>query len=418
MKILPSLHRSRIRPLAWLAALLCCAGLASAQGGELKVVLRYDDYSAGSRTETERALFRLTHELGIGVLVGVIPFSAAAEPTTEVPAAAPDLFLPPEKLALLKEYAALNAIEIGIHGFVHADNRGATAASEFAGLPVERQYRLLRTAKAAMESAARSNVRLFIPPFNTYDENTLRALDQAGYRLLSAGAGGPVLEQGALTYLPGGPYPQRLKDAIATALARGHTDALVVSTLHPYDIVGSVGSLPEFRRGAAQLSLDELQRSLTDLKGLDGVRFVGIDRIFEEDLSAQRLQSNLRLNTSLVTRYRLVPEALNTYPLPGLYYSTDGADRLYRSQLLWLAAIYGTLFALVTALSRTVVHLLSSRWRSVRGVALAMGGAGISAVVLASHYRGFYLSVATVLTCSLGLLLGSALARRRVHGSG
>ena len=407
-----------MRPLAWLAVLLYCVGLTSAQGGELKVVLRYDDFSAGSRTETERALFKLAQELGAGVLVGVIPFATAAEPTQESPAAAPDLALPPEKLALLKEYAAQKVIEIGIHGFVHADNRAETRASEFAGLPLERQYQMLRTAKAAMESAAGSKVRLFIPPFNSYDENTLRALDQAGYTLLSAGAGGPVLDQGGLAYLPGGPYPQRLKAAIVTALARGHTDALVVSTLHPYDFVGSVGSLPEFRRGAAQFSLDEVKRSLTELKSLDGVRFVDIDRIFAEDLSAQRLQSNLRLNSSFVTRYRLVPDALNTYALPGLYYSTDSADRLYRSQLLWSALIYGTLFALVTVLSRAVVGRLSSRWQRIRSAALAVGAVGVSAVIFASHYRGFYLSAAAVLTGSLGLLIGTALAKRRVDKFG
>jgi len=270
MKVPLSRHRSGMRPQAWLAALLYCGVLTSAQGGELKVVLRYDDFSAGSRTETERTLFKLAQELGTGVLVGVIPFSPAAGQKQELPAAEPDLALPPEKLALLKEYAAQKVIEIGIHGFVHADNRAATRASEFAGLPLERQYQMLRTAKAAMESAAGSKARLFIPPFNSYDENTLRALDRAGYTLLSAGAGGPVLDQGGLAYLPGGPYPQRLKAAIVTALARGHTDALVVSTMHPYDFIGSVGSLPEFRRGAAQFSLDEVKRSLTALKSLDG----------------------------------------------------------------------------------------------------------------------------------------------------
>jgi len=272
--------------------------------------------------------------------VGVIPFSPAAAQTQELPASRAGLALPPQKLALLKEYAAQKVIEIGIHGFVHADNRAATGASEFAGLPLERQYQMLRTQRPPWRVPAGSKARLFIPHSTLTTRTPFAPSIRPAIRWLSAGAGGPVLDQGGLAYCPGGPIRRGSSAAIVTASARAHGCPRRVDTASLRLLLEALAAVPEFRReprNSASRSEAQPDRN----QSLDGVRFVDIDRIFAEDLSASGCDP-ICACTRVRDALSLVPDALNIYALPGLYYSTDSADRLYRSQLLWLRIDYGT----------------------------------------------------------------------------
>ena len=321
-----------------------------------------------------------------------------------------------KKINILQKYASQGVIEIAVHGFSHQNNAAANEPdSEFTGVPENTQSLLLSTAKASLEKATSSRINSFIPPYNRYDNKTLEALENNGYKLLSAGLGGPTLRGGNLTYLPGGPYPQRLKNLVLSALSKNHTDAIVVSTIHPYDIVESGAEMAGFRSGSPQINIQTLIDDLRQIKQLNDVRFMSIRELLEggEDLSTDRIQANLKLRESFVTRHRLLPEAFNVYPLSGLYYSQDSVNRMYFFQISAFSLLYGVLALLVTFITTAALRRFRNRVRNIKVLAGTISGGGIFALLAKSLSSGFYMTSAVGLICCTGVLVGIALNQWR-----
>jgi peptidoglycan/xylan/chitin deacetylase (PgdA/CDA1 family) len=350
--------------------LTCCLAIAllwasamPAEASQLRIVLRYDDYSHSSSADMEKDLFAAVGAVGGGILVGVVPFSDDAAVATGSETTTAAVGLDADKLGLLRDYVTQGVVEVAIHGASHTNAASQDhPKSEFAGLPEDSQSRSLRVARTALEAALGSRIDSFIPPYNRYDRQTLTALESSGFRLLSAGFGGPTLHEGTLTHLPAGPFPQALRDVVSEALSQGHTDALVILTIHPYDIAGSGEEMAAFRRGSPQISTQDLAGDLRQLHSFADVRFLTIDELLEdEDLSPMRLQANLKLRDSLVTRYRLVPDVLGIYPLEGLYYSRRSAQGMYLLQGAAFAVCYGGMAVLFAYLTLTLRRLLRDR---------------------------------------------------------
>jgi len=76
-----------------------------------------------------------------------------------------------------------------MHGYHHQAWR-TDKFSEFMGLSYSDQYDKLSAGKALLNSLGLS-VSLFTPPWDTYDETTVRALQKLNFRMLSAARGGP-----------------------------------------------------------------------------------------------------------------------------------------------------------------------------------------------------------------------------------
>jgi len=399
----------------FLASVLMFAGIQAAEATQLKIILRYDDYSGSSNANVEQALFEAARTMGGGVLVGVIPFPGSAYPTPESKQTPLVADLDEKKIDLLRRYASRGIVEIAVHGFSHKNNATEGPKSEFTGLPEKTQALLLSIAKASLEDAVGLKVRTFIPPYNEYDIQTLKALEDTGYKLISANPDGLTSQDRHLAYLPGGLYPQRLKDVVISALSKHQTDAIVISTIHPYDIVGAAREMPDFRRGSAQLSINNLIDDLRQIKQFNDVRFVSVDELFEtgEDLSSGRLKANSELTKSFVTRHRLLPEAFDAYPITGLYYSRESANRIYVLQNLAFTLLYGALALIVTFATKILLRRCRDRRRGITVLVAAISAGGVAALVIESLFRGLYITSALALTCCLGALSGIAVNRWR-----
>lgn len=410
--------RLYIKKWGYFAALIVLTVVQVAEATQLKIILRYDDYSRSSNLDVEQALFEATKSLGGSVLVGVIPFPGAKYPTQGTGGMPLVADLDEKKIGMLQRYASQGVIEIAVHGFSHKNNAAANEPnSEFTGIPEHTQSLLLSTAKASLEKATGLRINSFIPPYNQYDNQTLKALESNGYKLLSAGLGGPTLRGGNLTYLPSGPYPQRLKDLVLSALSKSHMDAIVVSTIHPYDIVESGAEMADFRSGSPKISIQTLIDDLRQIKQLNDVRFMSIRELFEsgEDLSPDRIQANLKLRGSFVTRHRLLPEAFNAYPLTGLYYSQDSVNRMYLFQISVFALLYGVLALLVTFITTAVLRRIRNRAKNIKVLAGAISVGGIFALLTKSLSSGFYITSAIGLICCIGVLVGIVLTAPRTR---
>ena len=399
---------------------LYCLTPCLAQAKNIKVILRYDDYSSYSNREArinvEKILFKAVRSIGGSVLVGVIPFPGRDYPdfssnTKDLP-----LDLTQDKRDLLINYSHDGTVIVGLHGFSHKNNVPTNRPDEYAefrGLPEEQQTFLLRTAKNVLKSTIGIDVKVFIPPFNKYDTSTLKALNATGFELISAGVnGGPAIPELPIRYLPSGVYPENLRKVVMSAIKHGHTDVIIVTTIHPYDIkeTGEADELPSFRSGK-QISIEKIEQYLHQLHDEKIVQISSVQKLIDdgEDLSAGRLNADLKLRTSFVSKHRLIPEVFNLYPLQGLYYKQTTSMRMYRNQIIAAICFYMSCF-----LVSCVGVLFLSKWLKIlRGntayLLVVFILIGIFSIGTRSYFSGFYLTSAVGLVICLGFLGGIAL---------
>ena len=80
-----------------------------------------------------------------------------------------------------------NLFEIALHGYTHQSLSSFHVRSEFKGLDYESQYKRIYLGKKILKEALNIEPVTFIPPFNTYDNNTVLALKNLGFKVISGG---------------------------------------------------------------------------------------------------------------------------------------------------------------------------------------------------------------------------------------
>ncbi len=315
---------------------------------KLKIFFRYDDFSNNSNLKAESELFKAIQSKKAGIIVGVIPYKDLKHPADKESFKGIQI-LSKDKSALLKKFHGLGIVDVAIHGFNHRDNNLLNYNSEFAGLPGKKQAQLLSIVKKEIEKELGFSVTAFVPPFNSFDTNTVSALEKEGYTLLSAGINAEIMSINSLKYLPGGPYPFKLRSVVKSAINKKQYDALIVCSMHPYDLKGFGEKLPDFRIDNKQISIKIFLNDLEFIHSLRNVQLISVSDMLEmdEDLSSSRFNANKKLWNSFITKHMLLPNifGLGLYPLSGLYYSFDAAAAMFRKQIVICALLY--LFILV-----------------------------------------------------------------------
>lgn len=308
-------------------------------------MLRYDDYSSFDTDPRviafERALFEGIRAVGGHLIVGVIPFPGVRHPQSEAPPEPLPLPLGADKRELLKRYVDMGVVTPAVHGFNHGNNRrDPDRASEFAGLPERQQILLLKVARGALQDGVGVDARVFVPPFNTYDAATLRAMHAAGFELISAGRSGATDATVPVRYLPSTVHPRDMRRAVATALRSGGEGALIVVTAHPYDFTDTGSPLPAFRAKESQISLAQWLGDLQALAQTEGVRFVSTEELLGEnaELTPERFRANERVRFGFVASLPRFLDVLRLRASDGIYFPTGEAQRLYVQQIAALTA--------------------------------------------------------------------------------
>ncbi len=399
------LWRGVVRALGlWLAFTFASETLSA---GTLKILVRYDDYTSKSATHIEKQLFEAVHRAGSRTLVGVIPFESAPYPQGQAVEMELERWLGPAKSELLRTYLDAGVLTLGLHGFAHHEN----AITEFRGMPDDRQRQLMAIGQRAFEKRLGTRANVFIPPYNTYDESTLAAATANGIGVLAAGGYVPLSDEPSVQILPGGVYPSRLAQTVAAALKRNDMDGIVFVLAHDYDFLGG-RPLPAFRGSDRQYPMERFVEDISRLRATPGVRFVSVEDLLGEPEKFSRSRLNMNLyGRSVVIRYQLLPEFLDLYATPGVYYSEERARGIHRR--LWIAttAIYGGLAALcavtLVALRRRYARQLdrASGWLLAGFVAAAVYG-GLHLV-----FNGGYTRTVILVTLCLGAALGLGLDR-------
>lgn len=136
--------------------------------------------------------------------------------------------------------ASDEVIEIALHGYLHVRLAAPPAPpTEFAGLTFAEQFNLIGAGKSHLESIFSKRIAGFVPPWNSFDTNTLKALEELGFQYISAGRDCPGRYQGPVRLIPRTAHLTDLQRVIKEAQRFGPANPVFVVVLHHYDFAES-----------------------------------------------------------------------------------------------------------------------------------------------------------------------------------
>lgn len=282
------------------------------------IILRYDDYRLykeyleGTSNEEEFVKFALVNNIKMSI--AVIPFDLSNEEMQNNEVL-------PSKIQLLTEGLRKNLFEICLHGYQHKNNAVKGAPSEFSGVPLPIQKIWIEKGRIKLESLIGVGVKVFVPPYNGWDQNTLIALTDNGFSILSA-EGGDFPKNNPINYFPYTATPKDLQYLLATNSISNNK--LIIVNIHPHD-------LPEDKN---RIGLSKLKKLLKEIK--DSNRKMELESF--EDAVAKRIvftQEELLNFSKMLSHIRF----WENLPLSGYLIRTKSlsANRpYYSSSILYL----------------------------------------------------------------------------------
>lgn len=204
------------------------------QKNQIIVVLRYDDYSSRSSTEIEVKIIDTLKKYKIPCTFAVIPYITAGD----VHHTSPDRVIPltPRKAAILKNAIKTGPLDVALHGYSHQTIRENGDYTEFSGSDYHSQCQRIAMGKGFLEQILDTRVLTFVPPWNSYDSETIRCLEKMRFRCISASMDGyATKESSQLKFLPATCELLDLRDAVESARYISEAQSVIVVLFHEYD---------------------------------------------------------------------------------------------------------------------------------------------------------------------------------------
>lgn len=186
-----------------------------------KILIRFDDICPTMNWAQWEKAKKMLDDKGVTALLGVVP--DCKDPELQIDEARPDFW---EYIKDLRK----QGFAIAMHGYNHQFELKADGLvtrnkiSEFAGLPYAKQLEKVRKGKEIFNSHG-IEVDTFFAPAHSYDDNTLKALAECGFKYVSDGLSSrPYMRQG-IKLLPcrsGGIPRMEKKKGFITAVVHAH----------------------------------------------------------------------------------------------------------------------------------------------------------------------------------------------------
>jgi peptidoglycan/xylan/chitin deacetylase (PgdA/CDA1 family) len=258
---------------------------------EVILVFRYDDFSSKSATYIEQQIFDLFKKHHLALTLGVVPYASTAPEINHHPQGV--IPLTPAKIEMLRQAQGAGTVDVALHGYSHLNLRPHSwrKATEFNGLDYQSQYLRLREGKDFLEQRLGTPIETFIPPWSTYDANTLLALEALKFRGISANLSGYDNPACSLKFLPCTCGLRDLRQVIEYAQRHGAYPQIVCVLFHEYDfreINYAVG------REIKQIGFQDLVDLVQWVAARKHITVRTIDQLFKGniDLSVQRYINN------------------------------------------------------------------------------------------------------------------------------
>ncbi|HSW01793.1 MAG TPA: DUF2334 domain-containing protein [Sedimentisphaerales bacterium] len=319
------------------SALPVC-GTTSAK--DITVVFRYDDPSARSNIDIERQLIDEFRRHGMSCTFAVVPYVCDGD--VHDPSPQQYLPLPGEKAMLFASAVQEGVLEIALHGYSHQTNEmHPEKYSEFAGLDYGEQVVRIERGREFLETQLGWPVLTFVPPWNTHDTNTLRAVERAGFRCVSSDMYGTPSSSAALRFVPATCELGQVKEGVRLARQIEDPAPLIVVLFHEYDFIES-GS------PRASATLRQLAETLRWLSTQNDVAV----RLMQEVPSADAVRYTK--NHWLRRVDQVLPLRLRATSYRPVYLSAEGLQDATRRTVTTAALFYTGLVLLVAATSYLV----------------------------------------------------------------
>jgi len=364
---------------------------------QVNVVFRFDDCSARSSTDMELRIIDAFRKNEASITLGVIPFVCVGD--VHDPSPQDIVSLTSIKGDILKTGFKDGILDIALHGYSH-QTISAEQMTEFSGLAYNSQVERLAKGKKLLEGMIDAPVTTFVPPWNKYDLNTLRALEGLGFSTLSASKNGEATEDSKLIFLPASCDLSRLRDAVKAARTSSDTQPVIVVLFHAFDF-------KEIDEKRGSITYQEFFDLLNWLKSQGDVRLLSISQAAKviNDLSANRFLLNKR-NHAL---YSLLPSSLREEESITLYQEYRESHVLPKT-VLKVGGFYLLIVSLGTVLSIIMALLVFPRSAFIMNIS-TFGSIALSIIILIYafhdlqvHLKGMMVSAGVVGT-SIGLCL-------------
>ncbi len=202
---------------------------------KINVIFRIDDYGIDN-TNFYPNLFAIFKHYDVKLVVAVVPFKEENK-----------------KIIGLKEYErdilvdGLNkgVIEVSLHGYLHKNysKNINDQETEFKGISYKTQYYEIKKGLDYLEKELKIKIDNFVPPFNSYDKNTIRVLDTLGFKNISAAIyDTPDVPKSYFTRLSFIPFTTTLKnlDYSIKNAQRSDQEVVIVVMMHAPEFIENI----------------------------------------------------------------------------------------------------------------------------------------------------------------------------------
>jgi peptidoglycan/xylan/chitin deacetylase (PgdA/CDA1 family) len=364
-----------------------------------KIVFRFDDYRL-TTTNFYDSLFYIFKKNNIPLCLGIIPFDKNGLIHYD---------FNEEELIDFKSRIECREIEIALHGFNHNYNelhKGKLlinrVSSEFAGLDYSAQYNKIRKAKKSIDSLLKVNVNIFIPPFNTYDENTLKVLDSLKFEIISASIDGSSISN-RIKYIP---FTINDLNELHKVINKYQNDNItIIILMHRYSFKGGSNYSSDYPKPIDFKQLDILLNWINNQKDIYATTFSVLNQneIFDNKRFALNSPNN-----------NLVIKTLNKLKLYRYgVYNTEDYEKKHKVVLSLLNVfLHIILFLSIYYMTKLIINILKP---SKTLVAISFGIIILMSFVILNKHRllitAIFLTTISV-AFFLGILKGTKILKR------
>jgi peptidoglycan/xylan/chitin deacetylase (PgdA/CDA1 family) len=375
--------------------------------GPIHLVFRFDDYSQRGQESVQEGVLGAFRRHGVPVTVAVIPCPADRwTPALDEPCL--DALDESRTQTLVRAHRE-GVAEIALHGFQHIDAGNRPFESEFSGVDADEQ--LARIQRGLDEVEARTGVRpvSFVPPFDAYDDATLRAVEALGMQAFSGWLSGLPPSGEALAFLPNSVHILRLREAIEQLNRDPDPGAVLVTIFHPWDLV-EADEMEMLSSGSERpLDFARLDALLTWLTARPEVVITTKQALSGSDIDVSEARFAASQSRSRSKLWPLLPPPLSGDPHLALH-TSEFYGHLAIAARLRVATYAAAVLVLVAALVSTGLGLLL-RTGVPRRAAFGVAVLGLVIALAAPWVMGSLgWKDFAVLLIAAGLALGSLLA--------
>ena len=311
-----------IAGIFFFSELILFAQNISDKSGNIKLVFRLDDFTL-SNSKFYDDLFDVYEKYNTPLCLGVIPFDEKDVVVNELDSI---------KLNQLKNKISSGKVDITLHGYNHLDNLRKDNPpnkltrfllnlkySEFSEVPWSLQFEKIRKGKTVLDSLLGTDIKTFIPPWNSYDNHTLEALDSLQFEAISAGFDG-VATSKRIKYIPNTYENFNQLPQVLNNLKK--QEVIIVVLLHPYS----------FKECCPTCSLDSTKRiNLNDLDTL--LNWINNQNQIQCISFSGLLKTESNLGSDRYAAHSLM-NSIEQYFYTGGFFSTDYQRRIQHINIL------------------------------------------------------------------------------------